>query len=522
MKVRSLSEESQDSPQRDSPGFYPDAGKASEGNTMSQKRRFLVHVTAAIAALGLLATTGCPKPPNIPEKPQGSSLAPQNAPKSYSTVTTDPDGLPVAYQFDWGDVSSSAWSAFAPGDSRVSDTHSYTRGGTMLVRARAKNTKNGISNWSDTLVVSVIAGESALKWVYGFPDPESPEDTLAVWGSVAAAADGGTFYVVGDGGYLHFLGPDGYRKSQAYQVLEAEMSNSPSVGSDGRAFVGSDVPRFYAVQPNRVLAWEHVITNEAEGIAAIDASGNVYFVASESLHAVNTAGMDKWPPRYTGGGSGSPGITADGQLVIVGGDDSLIHALLISSGDTAWTIRTSGAVASSPAITADGIIYVGSDDGALRKIKQDGGGPVWQYAASSPIRTSPVIGPDGIVYFVAEDGVLHAVTPEGQASWTLPLHCLFPTSAALSSSNILYLVASFPTGTDSLLAINTDTHTRRWGVSIPDVGDLESSPLIDKEGSLYITSGGFVICFWGLGGPAQSDWPMLMHDMSRTGRAGTH
>jgi outer membrane protein assembly factor BamB len=497
----------------------PDAGQASEGSIMTKSSRHLLSLTLLAAAVGLLAA-GCPKPPRIPEKPTGGALVPKNASRSYSTVTTDPDGLPVAYQFDWGDVSSSAWSAFAPGDSRVSDTHTYTRGGTMLVRARAKNTRNGVSNWSETLHVSVIAGESSLKWVYGFPDPEDPEDTLSVIGTLASTADGSTICVIGDLGYLHFLGPDGYRKSQPYQVLDFEMVNSPSIGADGRIFVGSDVPRFYSIQPTRVLAWEHMVSSDAEGIAAIDADGNAYFVAADSLHAVNATGLDKWPPRHTGGGPGSPGITADGHLVIVGGDDSLVHAILIDVGDTAWTVRTGAAVSSSPAITGDGMIYIGSDDGALRKMKQEGGGPLWQYAANSPIRTSPVIGPDGTVYFTAEDGVLHAVKPDGQASWTLPLGCTYPSTAALSASDILYLVATFPTGTDSLIAINTGTHDRRWGVSIPDVGGLEVSPLIDKDGQVYVTAGSHVLCFWGLGGPAQSDWPMLMHDPSRTGRAG--
>jgi outer membrane protein assembly factor BamB len=479
-------------------------------------------LTGLMAGAVIVAFAGCPKPPRIPETPYGPTTAPKGAAETYSTVTSDPDGLPVSYQFDWGDRTSSGWLGPFPGDSQISDTHAFVLTGMMLARARAKNTKGGTSNWSPPCSVTVIAGESTAKWNYLYYDPEN-EDFVSFHGSVAASKDGGTIYAASDLGYLHFMDPSGNRKGHPYQLPEDDLINSPSVGSDKRCFVSYDLPAIMAVTPSGSQLWSRSL--EVEGLAAIDQSGNVYFNASDGkFYALDVNGADRWPAPVTGGGPSSPAISSDGTIVVVGGCDSLIHAFRTADGAEAWpAIRTLGPIFSSPAISSDNMIYVGSSDGGLRKLKLSGGDPLWEYAANSPISASPVIGPDGTIYVTSENGVLHAVDPSNpQAKWTLPLLCNDAGTAAISSSGILYLKASFPGADDSLMAINLSDHTRRWGVAVAGSGTEECAPLIDSDGAVYVTADTSVACFWGLGGPAQSEWPMFMHDMSRTGQAGSH
>jgi len=302
-------------------------------------------------------------------------------------------------------------------------------------------------------------------------------------------------------------------------------NSSPSFSSDGRLIISGE-DGVYAGLLNGNQAWQ--IPFEADGgLAACDDAGHVFYVSGDGrLHAVSSAnGADLWPSVYNGGGAVSPAITADGSLVIVGGNDSLIQAFHVSDGTPAWTpIQTGGAIECSPAITSDGKILVGSDDGLLRAVKPDGGDPAWLYDAASPIATSPVIGTDGAIYVTSANGVLHAVNSDGTGRWTLPLGCSEPSTGAITISGILYLTASFG-GDDSLIAINTSDHTRRWGVMVPDLtgSGIENSPVITADGMVLVTSNdpdvGGVYAFWGTDGLAQSSWPMLQHDAARTGKA---
>jgi hypothetical protein len=445
---------------------------------------------------------------------------------TYRTKTTDPKGLPVSYWFDWGDQTSSGWGALVPDDSEIADTHAFVKtGGLLAIKARAKNNKGAVSNWSDTFGVSVV-GESAVKWVYQYYDPES-EDSVVFFGSVAANGDGGRIIACSDGGYVHFISPsEGRYVLKPYKVNnDEEVTNSPSVSHQGRVLVGSSDPAVYSLQSNGPASgWPVSLGGDVEDLIASDASGNVYVHAGDgNLYFLGPDGSQRFLPQVVSAGSSSPAITSDGALVVVGGGDSMVRAFYTATGTPAWTpFKTGGAIDCSPAIGSNNMIYVGSYDGILRAFKPDGNVGQQLYAANSPITASPVIGPGDTIYFVTDNGVLHAVTSECSPAWTLPLvNCSDPSTAAINSRGVLYLAASFQGGDDSLIAITLADRTRRWGAALSDFStDPECSPMIDAQGAIYVTNGTGVYCFCGLSGPAQSAWPMFQHDMCRSGRAG--
>jgi hypothetical protein len=87
--------------------------------------------------------------PRVPDVPSGPDTAAIDLVRTFSTSGTDPDGDDVSFRFDWGDGSTSGWSALRPSGSAVSDTHAWHAAGTFPVRAMARDIKGLVSDWSD-------------------------------------------------------------------------------------------------------------------------------------------------------------------------------------------------------------------------------------------------------------------------------------------------------------------------------------------------------------------------------------
>jgi outer membrane protein assembly factor BamB len=97
------------------------------------------------------------------------------------------------------------------------------------------------------------------------------------------------------------------------------------------------------------------------------------------------------------------------SLVIVGGRDKMVHALVPKPGTTkgkaAWTFLTKARVESSPAI-AGTRVYVGSNDGTLYVLDLATGKKLWEFTAGAPISASPAIG-GGRLVIGDQDGKLY-------------------------------------------------------------------------------------------------------------------
>ena len=455
-------------------------------------------------------------PPTTPDKPTGTRETQPGIVEAFSARTTDPGGNHVRYEFDWGDGTYSLWSRFVPQGSTYSDTHSFANTGSFGVRARAQNTKGDSSSWSDTLIVSVLPRDTALKWIYAYLDESF--DSVPFMGTVAASP-AGYLHAVSVRGLLHTITQEGQRRS-AYQTLEnAEFVCPPMIWND-LAWVAAHDTTLRAIRVNGTRAFALPIRGDILGSLACDGNGRIFFNCdNDSLYCYDTLGW-RWA-AYTGGGASSPVITADDALVIVGGDDGRIHAFNADNGSTAWTWVCGGPVRSSAAIGSDGTIYIGSDDGSLYAMRPDGGAPLWQYPANSPVATSPVIDAAGIIYFTSDNGVVHAVNPTTHLSvWTHPLNSDGSSSGALTQNGVLFVKALYGAA-DSLIALNTLDGTGRWSAGLPGGTEMElvCSPLIDQYGTIYITTGTGVYAFWGQGLPAASAWPMFQHDPQRTGNA---
>ena len=129
------------------------------------------------------------------------------------------------------------------------------------------------------------------------------------------------------------------------------MHSSPSIGSDGTVYVGSEDGKLYAFNPK--------------------------------------SGAKLWEFKTGSGVESSPAISSDGT-VYFGSDDNKLYAINGKSGVKLWEFETGAPVTSSPAIGSAGTVYVGSMDKKLYAIKTDSKGLAkspWPMRGQNPQHT---------------------------------------------------------------------------------------------------------------------------------------
>jgi hypothetical protein len=93
--------------------------------------------------------------PNKPDKPDGPTKIKVGKTYSFTTSTTDPDGDKLYYWFDWGDGTNSGWLGPYNSGEIVTARHVWDSKGNYNIRVRAKDIHGGLSEWSDSLPISV-------------------------------------------------------------------------------------------------------------------------------------------------------------------------------------------------------------------------------------------------------------------------------------------------------------------------------------------------------------------------------
>jgi PKD domain/Papain family cysteine protease len=93
-------------------------------------------------------------PPRTPAKPTGPALGKTGTSYSYATYAADPDRDRVLYTFDRGDGTTTATGYVASG-TRATESHTWSSGGTYLVKAMATDSKGANSGWSSPITIVI-------------------------------------------------------------------------------------------------------------------------------------------------------------------------------------------------------------------------------------------------------------------------------------------------------------------------------------------------------------------------------
>jgi hypothetical protein len=125
----------------------------------SDNRTFWMHGEYAPTAdtwnTWISRCTGPNSPPNVPGKPSGPDQGITGVSYTFSASTTDPEGDPLSYQFNWGDGNISGWLGPYPSGATVDTTYSWRDPGAFEVRVKAKDAY-GESPWSAAHPITIF------------------------------------------------------------------------------------------------------------------------------------------------------------------------------------------------------------------------------------------------------------------------------------------------------------------------------------------------------------------------------
>jgi outer membrane protein assembly factor BamB len=489
--------------------------------------RFLSVLPIALAALLVGA---CGRPPLVPDAPKGPTQWLPDIAMACTTSTTDPSGVQVSYQFDWGDGNKSEWSQFMDGGVPYSDTHSYTRFGSFAIKARAKNSKKA-SAWSAPLNINVVA-EGHVAWSVGFTDPFEPDDPDSAEfnvNSFAIGPDNALYIASTIVGAVIACKPSGGLK-WAFHTQDPyadEFHAAPVVADDGTILIGCVNEFIYALDANGAVKWRDSVGSSVSATGALGADGTAYFQTEDSmLIALRSNGSRAWE-FFTGGGNAAPVVGADGT-VYAANQDGMVYAVNPEDGSQKWATNLSVPVIQAPAINpARDTMYVTTETGLLQSLDVKTGATGWSLSVGEDA-SGPVIGPDGSVY-ISASGRLLKLSPQLDSLWTFfpPLAGVLSTPAVTADGYVYVLAVAGKKRlavqeADTLYAVNPDG-TRRWacglGEGLSDPEYALSAPKLDASGSIFVGSGNRAWCVAGISLPAQSIWPMFQRDARNTGRA---
>jgi len=220
--------------------------------------------------------------------------------------------------------------------------YSYDQFGTLNWSKFAVNPAPGCNNANYPTIgiggtIYCLRGDGELRafdrngnqiWIYR--PPEYWYDRWWEWAETSTPAIGnnGTIYY-GFGiedldlgtvlGCMQAVNPDG-NMSFEINLSDGEYIHEPCVAEDGTIYI-NDLWSLYAYTPDGSLLWTY--EPNILGTPAVGSDGTIFFGSLDGcLHALNPNGTLKWKTEIGGWISGTPAITEDGLIIIVGREEA--------------------------------------------------------------------------------------------------------------------------------------------------------------------------------------------------------
>lgn len=154
----------------------------------------------------------------------------------------------------------------------------------------------------------------------------------------------------------------------------------------------------------------------------VEGTNNLYFASTRSgrVVALNDMGKRVWSTRIKQGISS--GTAANNNIVVVGDDEGVLHALNTANGELVWKKQLSGSVL-APALVNEKQVVVTANNGVVTGVDTKTGQMLWNFTINMPnfsLRgmAKPIELATNLALIAGADGRVHAVkTNSGVPLW---------------------------------------------------------------------------------------------------------
>ncbi|WP_170977272.1 outer membrane protein assembly factor BamB family protein [Halorussus salinisoli] len=251
---------------------------------------------------------------------------------------------------------------------------------------------------------------------------------------------------------------------------DLSSATAPPVVADGRVYVasGDDLHCFAADDGGEV--WTHPLREDAAMVlwsAPTVRDGKAYVSAGhdEGLRVLDAKTGEELREFATRGEvSGAPRFDRDGRWAFVATREGWVHCFDLEAGSENWRTEVFGHVVAPVAVPKHGsLLYVATEAGEVYALSKSDGEGSWRQKVPGTIQVAPaVVGRD--VYVAPFGGQVHALSAEdaGAIAWSSEERASTEHHLTVADGRI------FGTDGDGVLAIDTESGTTDWRVSMPD------------------------------------------------------
>jgi fibronectin type 3 domain-containing protein len=351
---------------------------------------------------------------------------------------------------------------------------------------------------------STIRGDGTYEGVYSTP-------ALTLDGSVIVANATNLFAFTGEGVLRWQVA---LTSAVAAQNVPVEGLGTPAVSTNSHIYMNTKTGRVYSISSSGGIDWMYAGTMfDGWSSVALDGNGNLFCGHYDRIYAIDSSGAGLWTnnvrpdnPSYVAAVVNSSGTVYAANSV----DPVWICAFDIAGATNhRWTVT--GPMYSSFALNSNGMIYAAASN-KLYAFNPNGT-TVQTWTADAQIYSSPAIGTNGVIYIGAGDK-LYSFNTNGTTRQVWLANGGLKSSPAIGSDGSIIIGS-----TNGYVYSFNDDGTTNWVFETDDEVSFQS-PLMDSEGTVFISDDTSIYAIYGSDMPGESDWPCYRHDSLRTGNQG--
>lgn len=253
-------------------------------------------------------------------------------------------------------------------------------------------------------------------WTYFSAERKKPDDFIPGFGSSPTVTDKLVF--VGDeDGKFHAVDRATGKRAWRFET-GSEIIASAAVVGDNVIFGSYDSTLYCLNASNGDKVWDFKTQDRINGSPAI--AGDLTFVTGcdQHLRAIDIkTGKEKFDMPLNQFMISSPAVVD--AMLYVGTHESEVLAIDITKAEVVWRFQEKGKEQpyhSSAAVTND-VVLVGGQDKLLHCLDRKSGSQLWSFAANGQINSSPVVVNNNRIFVGSNDGHLYEVGFDGKQRW---------------------------------------------------------------------------------------------------------